>query len=237
MATSTAAQRPNRHHNVDPDDAMAQRALALAAWAKTNARAIIAGAVVVLVVVLGLVYYRYYEATRAAQAAVAFAPVAEAAETGAPTAEQQLRDFTVAYAGSAEADLARVLLGRVYLREGRPQDAVTVLQEAAGGDSEVAVQAMLVLGAAQHQAGQADAAVETFRRAAGAARLDYLQREALQEAALVRQAEGQWAAAVELWTEAAALAEEGSIERGVFEMRRAEAEAMAARGAGAQPAP
>ncbi|MDQ3556368.1 MAG: hypothetical protein M3409_06285, partial [Gemmatimonadota bacterium] len=99
-------------------------------------------------------------------------------------------------------------------------------------EGPLGAQGALLLAAAQAEAGQRDAAISTYLRIAGEAPMRFRQEEALSQAALLRQQGGDAAGAAELYRRLLELAEEGSLERGVYEMRLAEAEGQAlARGA------
>lgn len=229
MASTSVASRSDRHYHVDPDDRATQRAMAFAAWAKRNRNMIIAASVIAFAVIAGVLFYRYSQAAARARASAEYMTVQQAAEmAGNPAAvTRQLTNFIAAHDGTPEATEARLALAEIHLRAGEPQKAIPVLREPAGGSSVLAVQASMLLGAAQAQAGQRDAAIQTYTQAAEAAQAPYLRNEALSEAALLHEQAGNWKAAAELYRRMVDASEKGTMDRTIFEMRLAEAEARA----------
>lgn len=231
MASPSVASRSKSASRVaDTDDVVMARALQFSGWARRNAKIIIAAAAIVLVLALGFLWYRYQQAQTAERAAVSFMQVEQTAASGNATlASRDLQDFIRRYGGTAEADQARLLLARTHLEAGKPQEAVTVLQQVEEGPrGTLGAQAALLLGVAHNQAGNRQAAVDTYLRVADAAELEYQREEALSRAALLRQEAGDHAGAAELFRRLVGMAEEGSFERSVYEMRLAEAEGRAA---------
>ncbi len=94
-------------------------------------------------------------------------------------------------------------------------------------DSPVGVQAALLLAAAQASAGNPAEAIATYLRVADGAELGFRRAEALTSAATLRAQAGDFAGAADLYGRAVELTEEGSLERSIYEMRRAEALARA----------
>lgn len=229
MASTSVASRSDRHYHVDPDDRATQRAMAFAAWAKRNRTMIIAAAVIALVLVAGILYYRYDQARQRADASAAYMSVQQAAETaGNPAAvTRQLTNFIAAHSGTPEAAEARLALAEIHLRGNEPQKAIEVLREPAAGSSPLAVQAAMLLGAAQAEAGQREAAIQTYTQAAERAEAPYLRNEALTEAALVYEQAGNWKGAAELYRRVVDASEKGTMDRTIAEMRLTEAEARA----------
>lgn len=231
MASPSVASRSKQpvRSGPDTDDVVLARALEFAAWAKRNRNAVIIGAVIAAVLVGGFIYYRVYEAERAERAAIQLAQVEQTAMAGnAALAERELTDFIRRFEGTVEADQARLMLARTHLQAGEPAEALPVLQAVdADADTPVGAQAGLLLGAAQNQAGNAEASVAAYLEVAEEADLRYYREEALTNAALVRQQAGDYAGAAELWRRLVEMSEEGSLQRSIYEMRLAEAEGLA----------
>jgi predicted negative regulator of RcsB-dependent stress response len=212
------------------DDVIAARALEFAAWAKRNARLVIATTAVVGAVLAGLIYYYFfYQPQRQERAAIQFMQVERTVAAGnAQLAQRDLRDFIRRFDGTVEADEARLMLARQYLEANQARQAIPVLKEiSADVGTPLGAQAGLLLGSAQSQAGERDAAVQTLLKVAGGSKTEYYQQEALSEAALLQQQAGKYGEAAELWRRLVNGAEEGSMERSVYEMRLAEAEGRA----------
>lgn len=228
MAASTATRSRKPQAALTSEDAFALRAAELAEWAKRNVRVVIGAAVLVLVLVLGLVWYRLQQAQTAAAASAEFLQIQQ---TGAATGETpvaQLQQLIARRSGTVEAQEARLMLGQHYIDAGQPQQAVPVLREVSRGGSPLAFSGAMLLGAAQNAAGERDAAIATFLRAADDADLDSQRYRALDEAALVREEAGDFAGAAEAYRRMLDTVEEGSMEESVIRMRLGEAEARAA---------
>ena len=223
MASSTAARTRLSSSKLDSEDAMAVRAAELSAWARRNARMIIGIAAVALVVVGGLLVYKYSQAQKRAAAgerllALAANPVLL---TGAGTRE--LEQFIRQYDGTPEADEARMMLAQSLLDQRQPRPAMTHLQKVAGGRSRLGVQALMMMGSAQAQAGDRAAAIRSYQQAADRAGMKYQKFEALGQAALQHEAGGNWKAAADIYRGLLTETEKGSQQASVIEMRMTEA--------------
>jgi predicted negative regulator of RcsB-dependent stress response len=231
MAAPTAAPRPRQPVDPDTEDIVLARALEFAAWARRNAVAVIIGALVLAVVVGGTIYYRTYQADRSARAAADFMQLEQtAAMVADPTVVgADLERFIQQYDGTRYADEARVLLGRLRLQADQPAEAIPVLQEAArrAGRSPVGAQAGLLLGAAHEQADNPTAAIDAYLSVAREARFDFEQRQALESAAALRFSAGEYEEAAAIYRQLVERAEEGTLNRSMYEMRLAEAEGLA----------
>lgn len=231
MAAQTVASRSNRPNGpVDIDDPLVARAVEFSAWMRRNAKVVIGLAALAFLLLAGFVYYRWDQAQREERAAQAFVQLEGTLASGnEQLAAKDLGDFVRRFEGTPYAEEARLALARLHMEGGRPQEAVQVLEGAAGriGRANYGVQAALLLGAAQEAAGNRDAAIATFLKVADEAELRYAKVEALSTAATLREQAGDFAGAAELYGRTAALFEEGDADRSFFEMRRAEAEARA----------
>jgi predicted negative regulator of RcsB-dependent stress response len=228
MAAQSLASRSRRPpQGPDSEDVVLARALEFSQWARRHARVIVIVAVLAAVVVGGLVVWRWNEAARSERAAADFLALEpRVTATDPATGIADLQRFIQLHDGTTYADEARVLLGRLHLEQGQPTEAIAPLQEAARriGRSPIGAQAGLLLGAAQEQAGDTPAAVETYLRVANDARSPFAQRQALEAASAAYEAAGNHAGAAGLYRQLIGLTEEGSFERSVYEMRLAEAE-------------
>lgn len=231
-AQSVASRsRPPRHN--DSEDVVMARAVEFTNWARTNIRLIVVAAVVLAVALSGLVYYRSWRASQIERAATAFMQLEQTVGAGNPAlAAQELQRYVATYAGTDYASEARLVLARLQLQQGQAAQAIETLQPLASEvDTPMGAQAGLLLGAAQQAAGQTEQAIQTYLRVADQAELGFVQTEALSAAALLRMQGNDFAGAAELYARLVELADENSVERALFEMRRAEAEARAASGA------
>jgi predicted negative regulator of RcsB-dependent stress response len=231
MAAQSLASRSRRPpQGPDTEDIVLARAIEFSEWAKRNARIIIIVAVLAAIVVGGLIYYRSVQADRAASAAADFMVLEQSVTQADPaTGAADLERFIARYDNTPYADEARVLLARIRLDLGQPEQAIPPLQEASRrmGRSPVGVQAALLLGTAQEQANNPQAAIEAYQRVGQDARFDFERRQGLESAAALHEVTGNYAAAAELYRQLVGMTGEGTMERSVYEMRLAEAEHQA----------
>lgn len=239
MASPSAPPRSRSPRTAaDSDDVIAARALQFTAWARRNARLVIAGAVVAAVAIGTLLWYRIDRTRQAARAAAEYMQVEQTVATNPSAAPAALQNFIQRRDGSPEADEARLTLAQLHLTAGDAARAVQVLQpfDRRIGQGPLGAQGALLLGAAQAEAGQRDAAITTYLRVADQAQTRFRQEEALSQAALLRQQGGDAVGAAELYRRLVDMAEEGTPERSVYEMRLAEAEGQALAQGGAPAA-
>ena len=227
-SSSTVARTRPAASSLHPDDAMALRAAALSAWAKKNARMIIGISAVALVVVGGLLVWKYSQAQRRAQAAEALLALRANPTVVTAAGSRQLEGFIQSYDGTTEANEARLMLAEARLNAGNPRAAIAELTELAGSGSPLAAQAGMMLGSAHAQAGDRAAAIRAYEQAAEKTRLRYQRFEALGQAALQHEVGGNHAAAAEIYRRLLAEAEPNSQQATVVEMRMTEALARAA---------
>ena len=233
---SPSAVRERSRTTVDPDDAVMLRAAELAEWARRNARLIMGLAVAVLLAAGAFLYYQFDKNSRAERASSEFLAL-QAALSSTPdsaAATRQLESFARKFPGTVEGAEARLQLGMNYLRGNQPKKAITELRPIAEGDTPLAFQATSLLAAAHAADGQRDLAIRTYLAAAEDTDLAYQKQEVLQQAAVLREEAGDWKGALELYRQILETTEEGSLERGIVELRVAEAEARV--GGGAAPA-
>jgi predicted negative regulator of RcsB-dependent stress response len=224
------ASRPRRKPQPEPDDIVLARALEFAEWAKRNIRLIIAGGVAVFLLLGGFMWYRFDREQRMERAAIEFLQLEQSAAMADPAvAVRDLETFVRRFEGTPYADEARVMLAQAQLETGQPAQAIETLGPVADRleRSPVGAQAAMLLGAAHETAGQPEEAVRTYLRVADGARMVFRRQEALLAAASIREQAGDYSGAAELYSRLVATAEEGTMERSIFEMRLAEAEAQA----------
>ena len=223
MASSTVARSRLPQSKLDSDDALALRAAELSAWARRNVRMIIAIAAVALVVVGGLVVWKYTQAQKRALAGERL--LAMAANPALPTAAgtRELEAFIRQYDGTPEADEARLMLAQSLLDQRQPARAIPHLRKVADSGSKLASQAAMMLGSTHAQAGDRPSAIRAYEQAADKATMKYQRFEALGQAALQHEQGGNYKAAADIYRGLLADSEKGSQQATIVEMRLAEA--------------
>lgn len=227
MASSTVARSRQAHTKMDSDDALAIRAAELSAWARRNARMIMAVAAVALVVVGGLVVWKYSQAQRRAAAGERLLALNANPAIMTAAGTRELEQFINQYGGTPEADEARLMLGQSLLEQGQGRRAVPHLQRVADGGGRLAAQAFMLLGSAHSQLGDRAAAIRAYQQAAENATMKFQRFEALGQAAVQHEAGGNWKAAADIYRGLLAESEQGSQQSTIIEMRLTEALARA----------
>lgn len=229
MSAQSVAGSGRRPTTPDTDDALVLRALEFSAWAKRNVRLIV-GAAVVLAVALGaLVYWRIYKADREERAAAEFLQLQQTAAAGnMQLASRDMEQFIRRFEGTVYSEEARIALAQLHLQQDSAAKAVEILAGAEQRiDSPLGPQAALLLAAAQQAAGDNEAAIATYLAVADEAELRFRVVAALEAAAQLHARAGNHAEAAGLYQRLADMSPEGSAERQVYQMRLAEAEALA----------
>ncbi len=200
-------------------------------WARRNARLVIGGTVIGLVLLSGLLYYRIQQGQRAEKAAAEFAAVqATGASGNVALAQRDLERFISRYGATTEGSEARIALAQLHMNRGEPRRAIPVLQPIAGDLGQtLGPQAAMLMGAAQAEAGDRPVAIATYLRVADGSAPGFLRDEALRNAAMLRELAGEYRDAAELYRRLVQNSKEGSFERSFYEMRLAEAEGRAPR--------
>jgi predicted negative regulator of RcsB-dependent stress response len=230
MARHPASRRVHRRPSA-PDDRFVEGVLESTAWAKTHARTLIIGGITVILLAVALLWWRTSRSALAESATTRLTTLRQTVQTGNPAvAIRDLEAFLQNFGSTAAADEARLLLASAQLEAGQPQPAVETVQELAVDlDQPMGPPAAFLLGAAYEALNQFDRAEEVYLRVGNDARFDYQQRQGIEHAARVRLENGNPAGAAELYDRLIAMLPDASPERAVFEMRRAEAQALAAR--------
>jgi predicted negative regulator of RcsB-dependent stress response len=226
-SSSTVARTRQTSSALHPDDAMALRAAALAAWAKRNARMIIGISAVTILVLGGLLVWKYTQAQRRAEAAESLLALRANPTVVTAAGSRQLEGFIQKYDGTMEADEARLMLAESRMNAGNPKAAVSELTRLAGSGSPLAAQAGMMLGSAHAQAGDGAAAIRAYEQAGEKTRLRYQRFEALGQAALQHEVAGNHKAAADIYRRLLGEAEPNSQQATIVEMRMTEALARA----------
>jgi predicted negative regulator of RcsB-dependent stress response len=230
MTRHPASSRTHATTTVAPDDVVVAKALEASSWARQNSRAIIIGLIVLAIAAAAVIYYVSYRRGLQERASTELIELRQVAASGdVSNAVLQLDAFVDRFDGTAAANEARLLLAQLQLAQGNAPQAIEAVEPLVGeGDPLMSASAGLLVAGAHEAAGQAQQAEQAYLRVAESAEMEFQQREALEDAARIRVANGNTAGAVELYDRLIGMVPEGSPDRDVYQMRRAEI--MAAQG-------
>jgi predicted negative regulator of RcsB-dependent stress response len=233
--TSRRVHRPD----AEPDDKFVAGVLETTAWAKQHQRLLIIAGVTTAVILIGLLLFLTNRSAQREQAATELSQVRAVAMSGNPAlAVRDLEQFMSQYGGTPSGSEARLLLARAYLELGQVQQAIETARPAARNvNTDMGVNAAMLLAAAYEAAQEPHRAEEIFLRVGDGGRFLFQRQEALDNAARIRLQRGEAAGAVELYEQILAMTPEESQDRAVFELRLGEARALAASPAGARVDP
>jgi predicted negative regulator of RcsB-dependent stress response len=218
------------HQQSTPDDALTERLLHLVLWGKKNVRTLSIAAVVVVLAVLTMTYSANMREARQVEASRQLNEVRQTALSGNHAlAIRDIEAFIARFSGTTSADEARLLMAQVSLEDAQPEKAIEALQPLARkADTPLGTPAALLLAAAYEQSGNTAQAEATYLRIAEQAPMAFQRREAIEQAARIREGEGDLAEAVRLYQRLIEMTQENSGERSIAELRLAEARARTA---------
>ena len=218
------ARRSKQQSGSEPDDVFVANVLHVGKWAEANQQLLTVAAVLVAILVAGLLYYRGYRTSLNQQAAQQLELVYQTvAIRDTEGAINELTTFLERFSGTAYEGEARLLLGELYLADGRAEQALAVLEPLGASPREpIELQGASLLAAAYEQVGRTSEAEEVYLSVADRSDLDFQVRNALAAAARLRADRGDAAGAIELYEQALEGLPEESPDRGLYEMRIAE---------------
>jgi predicted negative regulator of RcsB-dependent stress response len=207
------------------DDALTAAVLTFVAWARERTRTLIVGGVVLTVLAMATALWFYQ---RSGQLDAAAGELEELQQTVAvqdpATAAVSVQGFLDRFGGTPHEIEARLLLARVHLIGGDdPNAAVEVLQLVAPNyGSPLNVDATFMLAAALEQGERWIEAIEIYEALSNRVDLSFQRKEAAEGLARARLAQGDTAAAIEVYRSILEATEEDDPERPRYEMRLAE---------------
>ena len=203
------------------DAVFVAKVLELSNWAKANQQLLTVLGVVLVIAFAGTTYYGNYQETMTQQAAQQLETIHQSiAIEDREGAKTELAVFLDRFGDTVYAGEARLLLGELYLRTNDPQQALAVLEPMAASPREpIEFQAASLLAVAYEQEERWTDAEDIYLRIADRSELDFQVLDALVGAARIRADQGDASGAVDLYERILADIDEGSPERGVFEMR------------------
>jgi|SRR5688572_4645393 predicted negative regulator of RcsB-dependent stress response len=215
-----ATEQPNQS-----DDVFVARVFEMSTWAQKNSQLLILAGVALALIVGGAIYYASYRRDQDQQAVQALETVQQVVTFGLPEeAEVRINEYLQRFGGTRHAIEAKLMLGQLHLQQNRPDQAITVLDEARGSAGAMAPQVGMLLGRAYEAASRWDDAESAYMSVANDADLAFQKRDALADVARVRTLRGDHAGAVEIYRQILADLDETDPERGLYEMRLTEAE-------------
>lgn len=224
-----SSRRGGTSKDHEPDDVFIARLVELSTWAKANSQTLVIFGVVLALIVGGILYYVNFQQTLEDQAVLQLEQLHQTVAAGDPAAARaELQQFLARFGGTPSAGEARLLLAGLHIREGQHDQAIEVLDASDIALSEpMGVQIETLRGKALEAAGQVEEAEQAYLRVADAATLPFNQVAALDDAARVRTSRGDHAGAAELYDRILDVLDQTHPDRGVYELRRAEARAAA----------
>jgi len=143
---------------------------------------VILAALAAVVLVGGLIYYRDYRRNLSARAATQLAQleVRLGSASNAQEAVSRIQEFLSRFGGTASADEARLLLGRIQLNQGKPSEALDALDPLSDRplDTPTGYAAARIRANAYAAAGKRDEAISLLDRAARSARFPFQRHRA-----------------------------------------------------------
>lgn len=241
---SDAIAKPSKKKGPDPrEDAFLRFVNRVVDWVTANLRAVIAAGVVVVLLAGAGLWYLNYSRNLERQAASELNSIQAALAQGTDTiGTGRLQSFVDRYAGTESEQQARLLLGRLHLRNGAAEQAIEAVGPAAEAppDTPVGYAGRTLLAKAQEAAGRTDAALSTLQELAENARFPFQRDQAAAERARILMEAGRLQEAEAIYSR---LAEEasGAGARQIYAARlgevRARLEAAGPASGGATQAP
>jgi predicted negative regulator of RcsB-dependent stress response len=229
MAKHPGQRRLAQTQVEDEDDIFIAKVLEVGNWAKSNQQLLTIAAVLAVVALASLVYYRTYRKGLVAQAGAQLEQIHQSvALNDREGAKSQLVVFLNRFGSTPYAGEARMLLGEIYLDDGDAQQAQAVLEPIGSSPhAPLELQAADLLARSYEQEDRWSDAEALYLRIADRSKLDFEVRDALADAARLRANHGDKQGAVELYKRILGSLKPKAPERGLYEMRLAELTATA----------
>ena len=218
-----SSRRQSREPNKQ-EDAFVAGVLELSQWAGKNRHVLTMGSVVLVLAVMGGIYYVNFQRTLTVQAVNRLEAIHQAISISAfEDAKAQLSVFIDRFEGTDQASEAIVLLGRLHLEGGDAAVAISVLERAElGFRDSIDLQGNSLLARAYEDQGRWPDAEGVYLRVADGAELDFQIRGALERAARARRRQQDLDGAAELYERILATFEDDDPAKGIYELRLAE---------------
>jgi predicted negative regulator of RcsB-dependent stress response len=231
MARHPTARKVHRKQQ-QPDDIFVERVLVSAVWARQNRNRLIAGVVILAIVIGATLYWRYSSRAAAESAALALIQLRTVAQGDNPAITiRAAEDYLQQHGGTPSGDEARLVLATAQLQAGQTHAAIDALDDISDDPTDpIGISAAFLRASAHEQATALAEAEAIYTRIADRARHDFEKIRALDALARLRLEAGNPAGAIQAYDRILQLLPTNNPERPVYEMRRGEAEAIAAGG-------
>ncbi len=218
----TSRRTPHQQQD-NADDLFVAKVLEFSHWGSQHRNALTALIVVVVLGFAGWFYWQSYSQDMFVQATEELTAIQQTRVLGDPAqAKADLQIYLQRFGGTPTADEARLLLGQLELETGNPQGAIEALDALSGSRSPIGNQATFLLAAAHEEAGDAAQAERLYLTVANRSDLSFFVRDALAQAARIRQDAGDHVGAAQLYEEVLTYYDETDPARGFYELRLAE---------------
>jgi len=222
--------REKRPQQIDTEDHVTERVLEAVAWAEAHRRAVIAGAIVLVLVVAAAFYYTNYRNKLVDRASVRLQEIqitAQAADL--ETVRSELGLFIEQYSGTPYADQARIVLGELELRRDSLGLAIRALEPVAelGSAQPLSFTAMDMIAAAYEQGGDLERAAQWYDRLESAALFDYQRHAAMAEKARLHTLAGRYDEAAALYEQLVEEAQDDPAGQQLYAVRLGEVRTLA----------
>lgn len=211
------------------DDQFIARVLEFSNWARANQRVVTIFGIVLVAIVASVIYLVENRQTRIAEAGTRLEQIQGSLGIGDPEAAKVgLSQFLEQFGDTPYGGEAALILARLYMDTEQPDLAIRALERVDLSLGEpLGAPATLLEAQAHEMAGNLAAAEEAFLRVAEGAEMQFERTDGRSQAARVRTAMGDYQGAAELYEEILAELEPSHPDRGLYEMRLGEVEALA----------
>lgn len=231
-----AIAKPSKRKGPDPrEDAFLRFVNRVLDWAQANLRAVLAVGVVLVLLAGAAVWYLNYQQNRQQEATRRLQSLRAAVTRGADSVGvDRFKSFLARYGGTDAARDARILLARLHLQRGDPEQAIETVRQATDRppDTPEGYASRMLLAKAREASGDRKAALRTLEKLASGARFGFQRREAAAHRAEILVAMGRLEEAEAIYERL--VEESGDGEAGqLYAVRLGEVRAMRSRGGSA----
>ncbi len=193
-----------RQQDAEDVDAFLTAVLRMVEWIQKNTRTVTIGAVVLVLAVAAGIYYSNYQENVRQQAATELQQLQTQLQGQPPdTLAVSVENFISRYGDTRYGDEARLLMGRIQLRNDAWEEAISTLDPVSGSypaDSPTGYAARKLLAAAHEGAGNVDRALELYSDLASNAQFAFQRNEAAVDRARLLAEQGRLSEAEKIYS-------------------------------------